>query len=75
MEELADISGGRMLYPQRLEDIVPLYQQIGRELGTSYSLGYVSSNPAADGTFRRITVQTHDATLRLSQSREGYFAK
>jgi len=75
MEELADVSGGRMLYPQRLEDIVPLYQQIGRELGTSYSLGYVSSNPATDGAFRRITVQTHDETLRLTQSRNGYYAK
>jgi hypothetical protein len=35
MEELADVSGGRMVYPERLEDIVPLYQQIGSELGTS----------------------------------------
>jgi VWFA-related protein len=75
MEELADVSVGRMLYPQRLEDIVPLYQKIGQEMGTSYSLGYVSSNPAADGLFRRITVHTHDESLRLTQSRNGYYAK
>ena len=75
MEELADVSGGRMIYPRRLEDIIPLYQQIGRELGTSYSFGYVSSNAAADGSFRRITVQTHDDSLKLTQSRDGYYAK
>ena len=75
MEQLAEISGGRVLYPERLEDIVPLYQQIGRELGTSYNLGYISSNAAADGTFRRIDVRTRNAGLRLTQSRNGYYAK
>ena len=75
MQQLADVSGGRVLFPERLEDIVPLYQQIGRELGMSYSLGYVSSNTAADGSFRRIEVQVRDKGLRLSQSRNGYYAK
>ena len=75
MEQLADVSGGRVLYPERLEDIVPLYQQIGRELGTSYSLGYVSSNAAADGYFRRIEVRVRDTSMRLTQSRNGYYAK
>jgi VWFA-related protein len=75
MEQLANASGGRVLYPERLEDIVPLYQQIGRELGTSYSLGYVSSNAATDGSFRRVEVRTRNADLRLTQSRNGYYAK
>jgi VWFA-related protein len=75
MEELAEATGGRALYPQRLEDIVPLYQQIGSELGTSYTLGYVSSNGTTDGSFRRIEVRATDASLRLTQSRTGYYAK
>jgi len=75
MEELAEVSAGRILYPERLDDIVPLYQHMGRELGTSYSLGYVSSNTEKDGSFRRIEVRTHDAALDLTQSRNGYYAK
>jgi Ca-activated chloride channel family protein len=75
MEEMAQASGGRALYPERLEDIVPLYQQIGNELGTAYTIGYVSSNAAADGSFRRIEVRTRDTSLRLTQSRSGYYAK
>jgi VWFA-related protein len=75
MEALADASGGRILYPQRLEDIVPLYRQIGNELGTSYTLGYVSSNPAADGSYRRIEVRARKPGLRVVQSRNGYYAK
>jgi VWFA-related protein len=75
MEELAEASGGRVLYPSRLEDIVPLYQQIGTELGISYTLGYISSNAATDRSFRRIEVRSRDATVRLTQSRNGYYAK
>jgi len=75
MEELADVSGGRVLYPQELSDVVPLYRQIGTELGMSYTLGYVSSNSAADGSFRKIEVRTQDRSLRVVQSREGYAAK
>ena len=75
MEQLADISGGRILYPEKLEDIVPLYRQIGRELGTAYSLGYVSSNTSRNGEFRRIEVRTRQEGLTITQSRAGYYAK
>lgn len=75
MEELAEVSAGRILYPTRLEDIVPLYEQIGREVGNSYTLGYVSSTAAKDGSFRRIEVRTTDPRLRVTQSRNGYYAK
>jgi len=75
MEEMAQASGGRVLYPQRLDDIVPLYQQIGSELGTSYTIGYVSSNSTDDGSFRRIEVKARESGLKLTQSREGYYAK
>ncbi|HEU5238268.1 MAG TPA: VWA domain-containing protein [Pyrinomonadaceae bacterium] len=75
MEELADVSGGHVLFPQRLEDIVPLYQSIGSELGTSYTLGYVSSSAATESSFRKIEVHAQDTRLRLRQSRNGYSAK
>jgi Ca-activated chloride channel homolog len=75
MEQLSEAAGGRVLYPDRLEDIVSLYQMIAQELGTHYTIGYVSSNAAADGSLRRIEVRTHDPSLRLTQSRNGYYAK
>jgi Ca-activated chloride channel family protein len=75
MEQLADVSGGRVIYPAKLQDIVSLYQQIGHELGTSYSLGYVSSNAARDGGLRQIEVRTRQEGLRVIQSRTSYYAK
>jgi VWFA-related protein len=75
MEELAGASGGRVVYPERLEDIVSVYRQIGSDLGASYTLGYVSSKAAPDGTYRRIEVRTRDESLQLAQSRDGYYAR
>jgi VWFA-related protein len=74
MEEIAEASAGRVLFPASMEDIVPLYEQIGRELGMSYSLGYVSTNEAS-GDYRRIEVRTRRDTLQLTQSRAGYYAR
>ena len=75
MQQLAERSGGRILYPRKMEDIVPLYEGLGRELGTSYSLGYTPSNERVDGSLRRIEIRTMDPTLRLTQSRTAYYAK
>ena len=75
MEEMANVSGGRVLFPERIEDIVPLYQQIGAELRTSYTLGYVSSNPSKDDSFRRIEIRGRREGLKLTQSRTGYYSK
>ncbi len=75
METMAGASGGRMLFPNRIEEIVPLYQQIGQKLGMSYSLGYVSSNAAATMAFRKIEVRLRDRNLRVTQSRAGYYAR
>lgn len=75
MEELSDASGGWILYPKDLDDIIPLYRDIGRDLGTSYSLGYVSSGARADGSFRRIEVRTKEPGYRVVQSRAGYYSR
>ena len=75
MEELAGTSGGQILYPKTMDDVIPLYTQIGRELGTAYSLAYISSDTRTDGSLRRIEVRTANPTFRLSQSRTSYVAR
>jgi Ca-activated chloride channel family protein len=75
MEALSETSGGQVLFPKTLDDVMPLYEQIGRALGTSYSLGYIPSKAAPDRVFRRIDVKTRASGLRLTQSRSGYTAR
>src|SRR5262245_13135167 len=75
MERLAEVTGGRILYPRTLQDLAPLYEAIGQELGLSYSLGYASKNRAADGKARRIEVRVRREAVKVTQSRDVYTAR
>ncbi|HYR84182.1 MAG TPA: VWA domain-containing protein [Terriglobia bacterium] len=72
MEQFADVSGGQILFPKSFKDVVALYDRIGRQLGTSYSLGYVPSTNGPAGSRRQIEVKTRTSGLRVTQSRTGY---
>jgi VWFA-related protein len=72
LESVAESSGGRVVFSNKLEDVIPLYRQISRELGTAYSIGYVSNIPPFVQGFREITVLTRDKRLHVVQSRPGY---
>jgi VWFA-related protein len=71
MELLAEVSGGRIYFPKDLDEVNPLYEQIARELGTSYSFGYPprNSNP---GATHHIEVRVPNPKLRVIQSRDSY---
>jgi Ca-activated chloride channel family protein len=73
LNSLADLSGGRVFQPTASRELARIYQSILDELGAQYVLGYVSDNPARDGRFRRITVETRRPQLKL-RHRTGYDA-
>jgi VWFA-related protein len=73
MKELAEASGGRAYFPRQPQDMVAVYEQIGRDLGRAYTLSYAPSR-APDGRFRKIEVKPIDVRLRIAQSRDGYYA-
>jgi Ca-activated chloride channel family protein len=74
IKRIAEETGGQAYFPKRIEEVVPLYDQISRELGISYTLGYVSDKPARDGTYRNIKIVVPGKELRTSASRTGYTA-
>jgi hypothetical protein len=75
IEVIASSSGGKVVYPRQPEEVVKLYEQLARDLGTSYSLGYAPSKPGKDGTLRKIEVRVRDRALRVKQSRDSYTAQ
>jgi Ca-activated chloride channel family protein len=76
IEELAGVSGGRLVVPKTAADIVPTAQSLGKELGVSYRFSYRPGIPERDGKFRRIEVRVPGrAGLAVRQSRDGYYAK
>lgn len=75
LDQLASRTGGRVVFPQKPEEVVGLYERIARELGKSYSLGYAPANLQNGGGYRRIEVRLRDRSLHVRQSRDGYEAR
>ncbi len=69
----AEQTGGRAFFPFEAADLAANFQEIARELRSQYSLGYVSSNPARDGTFRTITIEAREKGTHI-RAKPGYFA-
>jgi VWFA-related protein len=70
---LAQETGGRAFFPFAASDLTANFEEIARELRSQYSLAYVSSNTAKDGTFRNISIQPREKTYRV-RAKSGYFA-
>ena len=78
LEEIVGLTGGRCYFPDAVRELDEIYAQIRDELGARYSLGYVSTDPATDGAWRRVTVRFADSRPELEgariRARKGYFA-
>jgi len=73
LKYLAEQTGGRAFFPFAASDLAENFQEISRELRSQYSLAYVSTNRAHDGTFRTISIEAHNKGVRV-RAKPGYFA-
>src|SRR5687767_6421305 len=72
LRQLAQETGGRAFFAQRIEDLKDVYSQIADELSSQYSMGYASKNPKRDGTFRRLVVQVNRPNT-TARTKRGYY--
>jgi VWFA-related protein len=73
VEQLAEVSGGRIVFPRESSEVVPLLLQIGRELGASYSLAFTPQH-TRDGNYHTIDVRVRDENYHVQPARKGYTA-
>lgn len=77
LSELAEMTGGRHLPVDNLNDLPDIAAKIGIELRNQYVLGYVSRNQQRDGKYRKVTVRLNQPRglppLRALH-RQGYYA-
>jgi Ca-activated chloride channel family protein len=73
LQQLANDTGGKALFPFVVEDLDSAFREIGQELRSQYYIGYISSNPKRDGGYRKIEVKVQDKNLKLNY-RKGYYA-
>jgi Ca-activated chloride channel homolog len=73
---ISDETGGKAYYPQKITEIGNIVSEIAHELRNQYSIGYISSNSARDGSYRKIKIAL-DPSLAATDHvryRRGYFA-
>ncbi|MEP7213977.1 MAG: VWA domain-containing protein [Acidobacteriota bacterium] len=74
LEKLASSTGGRAYFPKAVTELNGIAKDIADELRVQYSIGYIPSNDAADGTFRNIKVSVADgpnAQKRIAITKSG----
>jgi Ca-activated chloride channel homolog len=71
MKTLAQETGARSFFPTEISQLAGVYGAITQELANQYALGYTSSNPKQDGSFRHIFVRVDEPNAR-ARTRSGY---
>jgi VWFA-related protein len=75
LSELAGESGSILYHARKLEDLNGVYEQVIRDLGTVYSIGYHPTNKRRDGSWRTVSVQLVNRPELAARTRRGYYAK
>ncbi len=73
LKKFAEETGGAAYVADGRTSFEKIFNQIAEELRTQYSLGYVSSNPARDGKFRKIRIAPKNSSYQI-KARKGYYA-
>ncbi len=73
---ISEETGGKAYFPQKVLDVNAIVGEIAHELRNQYSVGYISSNSARDGSYRRVKVALDGAPASGNsvRYRRGYFA-
>jgi Ca-activated chloride channel family protein len=73
--ELASESGSLLYSAGKVEDLKGVYEQVIRDLGRVYSIGYQPKNRLRDGAWRTVTVRLVNRPDLAARTRRGYYAK
>lgn len=74
LEELAEATGGRLFAAASVEDLAPVFPQVGEELRSVYSIAYYPEDQHFDGAWRNVEVKVHRPKIRV-RVRDGYYAR
>jgi VWFA-related protein len=72
LDRLADVSGGRAFYPDRIEELEGVFAEITEDLASQYLLAYDPANGVRDGSWRAIRVEV--VGKPKVRARQGYRA-
>jgi Ca-activated chloride channel homolog len=74
---IAQASGGVAYFPENVEDVHAICEQVAHDIRHQYTLAYYPSNTAKDGSFRSVHVDVippHGSGKLVARTRNGYYA-
>ncbi|MGH9675681.1 MAG: VWA domain-containing protein [Candidatus Acidiferrum sp.] len=77
LEDISRASGGLSYFPENVEDVHNICEQVAHDIRNQYTLAYYPSNTKRDGTFRNVLVEVIPPRGRgklVARTRSGYYA-
>jgi len=77
LKEIADASGGIAYFPENVEDVHNICEQVAKDIRNQYTLAYYPTNTRKDGTYRAVQVEVIPPRGRgklSARTRNGYYA-
>jgi Ca-activated chloride channel homolog len=77
LTEIAQASGGLAFFPENVDDVHAICEQVAHDIRHQYTLAYYPSNGAKDGTFRTVHVDVIPPRGRgklVARTRNVYYA-
>jgi VWFA-related protein len=75
--QIAAASGGLAFFPENVDDVHHICEQVAHDIRNQYVLAYYPTNTRRDGTFRAIQVEVippHGRGKLIARTRNGYYA-
>ncbi|MDH3528577.1 MAG: hypothetical protein OEQ28_03340, partial [Acidobacteriota bacterium] len=73
MASMAKASGGKVIPVADMSEARTAFRQVAADIGTSYAIGYYSTNTNFDGSYRKIKVELRGLPAgSILRAREGY---
>ena len=73
LRKMSEETGGHVFTVNGKHPLNAVFKEIQDELRNQYSIGYESTNPVRDGSFRHIEIKVDNNDYRV-QARNGYYA-
>jgi Ca-activated chloride channel homolog len=77
LKEIAEASGGLAFFPESVDDVHNICEQVAHDIRNQYILAYYPTNTKKDGSFRAVSVQVIPPRGRgklVARTRNGYYA-
>src|ERR1700693_240659 len=77
LEQIAQASGGVAFFPENVDDVHNICEQVAKDIRNQYTLAYYPSNTKRDGTYRTVQVEVIPPRGRgklVARTRNGYYA-